>query len=228
LDRVRTAAIIVTVLSMGIAVSGCATSRRSSSPFIIRKGDGPIHVGHIAPMPNAAKLRLDEAHRTALARHTAEKPVEVPSIERLDPQLRDALAMLERGESAQAHLVVAWRYWGVGVYDAAYDHYSDAIRIDPKNASAWEGRARVWRHWHMTEPALTDVHRAIFYAPSRADLRNTLGTILELGGQCSEARVAYAAAVKLDPTAAWARANLDRLACAESVGSGGVVRSPEH
>jgi tetratricopeptide (TPR) repeat protein len=224
LEQPRTAATSLALLLIGIAVSGCVTSPRSSSPFIIRKGDGPIHAGHVAPMPHAAKLRLDEAHRAAVAKRAAEKPVEVASIERLDPQLRDVLAALGRSESAQAHLEVAWRYWGVGVYDAAYDHYSEAIRIDPKNASAWEGRARVWRHWHMTEPALSDVHRAIFYAPGRADLRNTLGTILELGGQCAEASQAYAAALKLEPTAMWAKANLDRLACGRSIAPSGTVR----
>jgi len=217
LERARAVATILAVTWMGVAVSGCVTSRRSSSPFIIRKGDGPIHAGNIAPVKKAQQLKADEARREAVARRAAERPVALPTIERVDGPLREALATLGRDESAQAHVAVAWRYWSIGVYDAAYDHYSDAIRLDPKNATAWDGRARVWRHWHLVEPALSDVHRAIFYAPERADLRNTLGTILEAAGACVDARQAYAAALKLSPTATWAKANLDRLVCANPV-----------
>jgi tetratricopeptide (TPR) repeat protein len=199
-------------------VVACA-SRGSSSPFIIRKGDGPVHVGnvgHVGHVPLAERQKADQARHEAVMRRAAERPAALPTIERLDGPLREALAALAREESAQAHVAVAWRYWDLGVYDAAYDHYSDAIRLEPKDATAWDGRARVWRHWHLIEPALSDVHRALFYAPRRADVRNTLGTILEAAGQCSEARVAYEDALTLDPSAVWAKANLDRLACARS------------
>jgi Flp pilus assembly protein TadD len=65
----------------------------------------------------------------------------------------------------------------------------------------------------MTELALSDVHRAIFYGPDEAAPRNTLGTILEAAGQCSGAREAYADALTRNPDATWARENLSRLAC---------------
>ena len=79
--------------------------------------------------------------------------------------------------------------------------------------AAWDGRARVWRHWGLTQYALSDVHRAIFYGPGRPEALNTLGTILEQAGQCDEAREAYSKALKLDPSAEWAKTNLDRLEC---------------
>ena len=97
------------------------------------------------------------------------------------------------------------------MFDAAFDHFSDAIRLEPKNVTAWEGRARVWRQWGMTTLALSDVHRARYFGPDRPDVLNTLGTILESAGQCSGAREAYAGALKLDPNADWARDNMARL-----------------
>jgi len=143
-------------------------------------------------------------------------PVTVPSIEGLDPSLRDALASLARRPTPEAHIAVARNYWRVGVFDAAFDHFSHALVLDPKNVDAWDGRARVWRHWRMTGFSLSDVHRAIFYGSKRPEAMNTLGTILEQAGQCVEARSAYANAVKIDPSAAWAKSNFERLQCGVS------------
>ena len=41
-------------------------------------------------------------------------------------------------------------------------------------------------------------------------------SILESAGQCVEARAAYLAALKLDPSAEWAKSNLARLSCGGS------------
>ena len=220
-DRRPLAAVVI--VSTVLGMPACA-SRQASSPFILRQGRGPVHVGDLPRVSPEDRHKADQARREALARHAAEKASPVPSIERLDPALRDALAALGRGETSESHLAVAGSYWRLGVYDAAFDHYSDAIRLNPKSATGWDGRARVWRHWGMIEPALSDIHRALFYEPGRADVRNTLGTILEAAGQCAGARDAYAAALKLDATAVWAKANLDRLTCADSVRTSDPIR----
>jgi cytochrome c-type biogenesis protein CcmH/NrfG len=194
-----------------VTLAGCASYSTSSSPFIVKKEKGSVSVGNPAALPKMDPAEIQRASREAIARRAASSPQQAPTIERLDPALRDAMAALQKEPSARAHVLVGQQYWRLRVYDAAYDHFSDAISLEPKNVGAWEGRARVWRAWHLPGLALSDVQRARFYGPNRPEVLNTLGTILEQLGQCGGAREAYASALKLDPEAIWARDNLVRL-----------------
>ena len=207
----RTSAALVSLL-LALLLPACA-ARQPSSPFIIRSGHGPIDAGHLQAPSRSQRQANEHATREALAKRAANQPATLPSIERLDAGLRESLAALGRQETPGAHIQVARNSSRVGVYDAAFDQYSDALALDPRSVVAWDERARVWRHWGMTELALSDVHRAIFYGPDEAAPRNTLGTILEVAGQCSGAREAYADALTRNPDATWARENLSRLAC---------------
>jgi len=203
-------AVVWTLPVVLVSATGCA-SRSTSSPFIIKKGSGPVDVGHGVGFKKIDRGQIERARREALAHRAAAAPAQLRSIEGTDVALRNALAALGQRESAAAHVAVAQQYWRLHVYDAVYDHYTDAIRLEPRNVTALDGRARVWRQWHMTEPALSDAHRARYFGPERPDVLNTLGTILEQAGQCGAARDAYASALKLDPSAAWAKDNLVRL-----------------
>jgi tetratricopeptide (TPR) repeat protein len=203
-------AVVWTLPVVLVSATGCA-SRSTSSPFIIKNGSGPVDVGHGVGFKKIDRGQIERARREALARRAAAAPEQLRSIEGTDVALRNALAALGQLESAAAHVAVAQQYWRLHVYDAVYDHYTDAIRLEPRNVTALDGRARVWRQWHMTEPALSDAHRARYFGPERPDVLNTLGTILEQAGQCGAARDAYASALKLDPSAAWAKDNLVRL-----------------
>lgn len=210
----RTPAAALASLSFVLMMPACA-AHQPFSPFVIGSGHGPIDAGRL-PVSTPSKSQRDEiehARREALARRAAERPATLPSIERLDRGLRESLAALGRNDTANAHIEVARNYWRVGVFDAAFDQYSDALALEPHNVVALDERARVWRRWGMTGFALSDVHRAIFYGPDEAAPRNTLGTILEAAGQCLEAREAYADALKRNPDATWARDNLSRLTC---------------
>jgi len=203
-------AVVWTLPVVLVSATGCA-SRSTSSPFIIKNGSGPVDVGHGVGVKKIDRGQIERARREALARRAAAAPEQLRSIEGTDVALRNALAALGQLESAAAHVAVAQQYWRLHVYDAVYDHYTDAIRLEPRNVTALDGRARVWRQWHMTEPALSDAHRARYFGPERPDVLNTLGTILEQAGQCGAARDAYASALKLDPSAGWAKDNLVRL-----------------
>jgi len=199
-------------LLLALLLPACA-AQPASSRFIIRSGHGPIDAGHLPVASKSQRQNMERASREALAKRAAERPAALPSIERLDRGLRESLAAQGHQETPESHIQVARNYSRVHVYDAAFDQYSDALALDPHNVIALDERARVWRHWGMTELALLDVHRAIFYGPDEAAPRNTLGTILEAAGQCSGAREAYADALKRNPDATWARDNLSRLAC---------------
>jgi predicted Zn-dependent protease len=192
------------------AAGGCATSV-SSNPFITRQGRGPIEVGVPGQPPTIDRAALARAEADARTRRSAERPRALPSVEQRYPALRDALKALEQSPSADTHIKVAVAYHHLRVLDAAFDHFSEAIVLDAKNAAAWDGRARVWRDWGFVGPALADVHRARFFGPDRADIYNTLGTILERAGQCESARHAYQDALARDAQATWARENLTRL-----------------
>jgi Flp pilus assembly protein TadD len=99
----------------------------------------------------------------------------------------------------------------VGVTDAAFDHYSDALRLEPRSVAALDGRARLWRDTGLLGPALADAHRARYFAPKSAEVRNTLGTILDRRGLCHEALAEYREALRLKPDAVWAQENVERL-----------------
>jgi len=200
------------MLSLALLLPACA-AREPSSRFIIRSGHGPIDAGQLPTQSKSQRQDIEHVRREALAKRAAERPAALPSIERLDLGLRESLAALGRQETPEGHIRVARNYSRVGIYDAAFDQYSDALAIDRRNVVAWDERARVWRHWGITDLALSDVHHAIFYGPDEAAPRNTLGTILEAAGQCSGAREAYADALKRNPDATWARENLSRLVC---------------
>jgi tetratricopeptide (TPR) repeat protein len=192
-----------------MAAGGCA-SAGGSSLFVKRAGSGPIDVGG-PPMSEADRDALARAKREALARRAAEPKRPLPSVEGADPALREALAALGRSPSPAAHVAAGLEYERLGILDAAFDHYSDALRLDPEYAAAWDRRARLWRDWHLIALALGDVHRARYFAPRSAEVQNTLGTILERAGDCAEALKAYRRALELAPGAAWAAENIERL-----------------
>ena len=95
--------------------------------------------------------------------------------------------------------------------DAAFDHLTAATRLDPRDAAAYDARARIWRDWGFPELGMADSARAVFFAPNSAAAHNTWGTLLAAAGFDAEARREFEAALALDPHAAFARANLCSL-----------------
>ncbi len=209
-------------LAASSVAGGCAT-RTASSPFIIRQGHGPIEIEGPA-FKAISRDAIARAEREAIAGRAKQAPRVSPSIEQRDPGLRQALSSLRVQQSALAHVDVAVAYHRLGVLDAAFDQFSQAIALEPRNAVAWDGRARLWRDWGFIMPALAEAHRARYFAPKRAEVLNTLGTILERAGQCDGARTAYRDAIGLDERATWARQNLSRL---ETVGAVCGPRTPK-
>ncbi len=118
---------------------------------------------------------------------------------------------MAKAPSAASHLHVGQEYYRLGIRDLAFDHYSDVLTFDPRNAAAFDGRARVWRDWGFMALALADAHRARYYQPTSAAVRNTLGTVLEMRGLCVEALSEYQEALRMQPDAAWAQQNVTRL-----------------
>ena len=156
------------------------------------------------PIERASARGGGEAGRRSAARS-------LPSIEGRDPRCATRWRRSCRRRRRRRTFESADAVLRLGVRDLAFDHYSDALTLEPRNAAAFDGRARVWRDWGFVGLALADAHRARYYQPASATVRNTLGTILELRGLCREALAEYREALRLKPDAAWAQQNVTRL-----------------
>jgi Flp pilus assembly protein TadD len=137
------------------------------------------------------------------------------TVEAQDPLLSAALLELSLRPGPDQHRRVALRFHELGILDAAHDHYSRARQLDPADAAAHEGLARIWRDWGFPHLALGDALRGVYYAPGRTSTHNTLGTILTKLGRLKEARRAYERALALDPRAAYVLNNLCYLSFLE-------------
>jgi tetratricopeptide (TPR) repeat protein len=133
------------------------------------------------------------------------------TIESTDPALAAALLQLALVRTAEHHRAVADEYRRLSILDAAFDHLSAATRIDPRDAAAYDARARIWRDWGVPQLGLADSARAVFYAPRSAAAHNTRGTLLAAAGMTSEATREFEAALAIDPDATFARTNLCQL-----------------
>ena len=200
------------MLATALVVSGCAMRgpRGAVAP--------PLGSTGAVPTSDASSRELSEymekvRHLTTALRPPV--PAHVPTIEERDTELASELRQLASDPSAEGYCLVAERYRQHGILDAAYDHFTKALALNPRNAAAYEGLARVWRDWGLPHLGLADAHRATFYAPQSATARSTYGTLMQALGRYRDARMAYELAARLDPQAAYAANNLCYLAFLE-------------
>jgi tetratricopeptide (TPR) repeat protein len=130
------------------------------------------------------------------------------TIESQDPALAKALLKLRIAPSPAQHRAAADEYKRLGILDYAFDHLTAATRLNPKDAAAYDARARIWRDWGFPAFGVGDATRAVYYAPWSPAAHNTLGTLLAAAGQQDEARREFATALALDPNASFAQSNL--------------------
>jgi tetratricopeptide (TPR) repeat protein len=133
------------------------------------------------------------------------------TVEAQDPALAAALLRLAVIPTSAHHRAVAAEYRRLHILDAAFDHLSAATRLNPRDAAAYDARARIWRDWGFPELGMADSARAVFYAPRSAAAHNTRGTLLAAAGFTEDALREFEAALALDPGASFARVNKCRL-----------------
>jgi len=122
--------------------------------------------------------------------------------------LASALSRHTAAPTSDSEIGLGQAYVRVGILDKAYEHFANASRLDPREAAAWDGLARIWRDWGFPHFALGHAYRAVSAAPLSSAVHNTLGTILQALGQGPEARAQFARALELDGAAVYARNNL--------------------
>ncbi len=81
--------------------------------------------------------------------------------------------------------------WGAGRFDEAEKAYRDALSVAPASPRARTGMARALASRNQMAPALDEVQAALGSAPGDADLRFTLGSLLERMHRYQEAAAAY-------------------------------------
>jgi tetratricopeptide (TPR) repeat protein len=147
----------------------------------------------------------------AKAESKAQSGMMLPTAETADPALRASLARLALGPTAATHRAVAAAYRDLKIHDMAYEHLSNAIKLEKRDAAAFDARARLWRDLGLPHVALPDAHRAAYYAPDSPIPHNTLGTVLEALGHVDGARERYRRALEIERSAEYARFNYCRL-----------------
>jgi tetratricopeptide (TPR) repeat protein len=193
-------AVALTVTLLG----GCAArGRRAAAPQPVSSEAG-------ATVPAASSLSefMQKVRHLSVNQRPLDTKGSAETLETRDPVLAADLLRVATAPSAERHLAIAERYQDHGVLDAAYRHFNSAVLLNPRDAAAYEGLARVWRDWGLPQLALGDAQRATYYAPRSASARNTYGTIMQALGRYADASGAYQLASSLDPNAAYPVNNL--------------------
>jgi tetratricopeptide (TPR) repeat protein len=198
------------VLIATLLVAGCATvrphevARPSTQPADWRA----VQAGQEAGATADDDLSTYIQKVRVLSSRTRPARIEPETVERVSPGLAAALALASASPTAENHVLAGDAYRAANILDQAYGQYAAASRVDPLNAAAWDGMARIWRDWGFANLALPDASRAVYYAPGSAAAHNTLGTILQALGQTHEARTEFERAFALDDQASYALSNI--------------------
>jgi superkiller protein 3 len=193
------------VLIATLLVAGCATVRPHE---VARPSTTPS--ARQAPEPPAAGEDLSSYIQKVQALSPRARParVEPNTLEHSMPELAAALSRASANPTAENRVLAGDAYRAANILDQAYGQYAEASRLDPSNATAWDGMARIWRDWGFPNLALPDASRAVYHAPGSAAAHNTLGTVLHALGLTRDARTEFERALVLDVQASYALNNL--------------------
>ena len=190
----------VACVLVSLSVAGCAARGVPKGPHLASAQSNPA--------PPAESLESFMSKVRALSLEATPTRGRATTIESSDPELKAALAEYTLVPSPTSARMVAAAYARLRVFDSAYTFFGRAVRMDPTDAAAHDGLARLWRDSGLPHLGLTDAHRAVFYAPDSPIVHNTLGTVLQAMGHVAPARRQYEQVLRLEPTAWYALNNL--------------------
>jgi tetratricopeptide (TPR) repeat protein len=174
-----------------VVLSGCATHRARTT------GDAAAPLEAFMAQVRAASLTP-----------RAPRDNDAQSVETTDPELAAARLLVATSPTAEHHRRLAEAYARLGVRDAAYDHFTIALKLNPRDAGSYDGLARIWRDWGLAGRGLSVAYHALYYAPDEPAPHNTLGTLLVSLGQPAAARAEFERALARDPGAGYAMNNI--------------------
>jgi tetratricopeptide (TPR) repeat protein len=192
------------VLAVALLVSGCASARPAEvAPPSTQPASRSTPATTTVTQDVLSPVANDRA-RPLEPRPANTSPA---TVERSSAALSEALAWVSVDPTAANRMAVGDAYRSAGILDQAFEQYSQASRLEPRNAAAWDGMARIWRDWGFPDRALGAATRAVSFAPHSAAAHNTFGTIFEALDRHREARAEFVRALALDPEAAYALNN---------------------
>ena len=186
-------------------VTGCATA--GTRPPVTAAPAPAGVVEQNAPQTNSALPAYIRAVREA-SRSVRPRGTGALAAETWSRDLASAISRHTAAPTLASEVDLAQAYVRIGILDKAYEHFGNVSRLNPREAAAWDGLARIWRDWGFPQFGLGHAYRAVAAAPGSPAVHNTLGTILQSLGNGSEARARFARAVELDAEAAYAQNNL--------------------
>ena len=195
----RTAVAIIAIC----ATTGCASRSGSASTK-------PRNPQRQTQGSTAQAASLEDFMSTVRARSVMARPLthRELTVEGNDVELTAALITVKARPSAANHRKVAALYLRHGLKDVAHEHFTAAVKLDPRDAASLDALARIWRDWGFANLALPEATRAVYFAPRSPVAHNTLGTVLQMLGRRAEARAEYEQALSLDANAAYALTKL--------------------
>ena len=134
------------------------------------------------------------------------------------PKARQAAetALRLNPESSRAHMVlgvVSSQFeWD---WQTADEHFLRAIQLDPNNATAYQWRAEAYCFRHQFERCEADLREALALDPLSPILATAQGVPARFSGRTAEAREAFAAVLKQNPSFAFAEYQLGLIASAD-------------
>lgn len=201
---------LIMALVVAAATAGCAAHKPTSiADRFVKQGEPTVDLGGPPPQATTAEY-VSQLRALAAQAKPLTKASSMDVLEARDAGLRERLSALARTPSAVGHRDVAIEYRRLGIPDAAFRHVSAAIRLDPREASAYDLRAKLWRAWGLPGLGLADAKRAVALAPHSATAWNTLGLMFEGSGSTTLAVRAFLHAVQYDREAGYAWSNLCR------------------
>jgi Flp pilus assembly protein TadD len=212
-DRVVSSAIVVA----GMCVSAACAHHRPASPadrFFLHKEAKVADQRPEAASQSSTDETISKLHQLMASARPAPRG-SAPTLETSDPVLAAALKDLAVTPTVENLYAVGAAYHRRGLLDQAYTYYSRSLHRNPHRGQTHEAIGRLWRDAGLPQLGLSDLHRAIYYAPTSASARNTLGTVLQALGFRDEARNAYKMAFLLDGNAGYALNNLCYLSFVE-------------
>jgi len=177
--------------------------------------------GSTAPVSHAVTERQDSrspAVEKGRAAVTSPNPAVRPpglELESSNTDLSAALRLASAAPSPENLRRVAEAYRKAGVLDQAHEYFTRALRIDPTDGWAHDGRARIWRDWGAPGLGLGDAYRAVYYLPDAPEALNTLGTLLYALGHHADARARFEQVLQREPDAVYGLTNLCYAALTE-------------
>jgi tetratricopeptide (TPR) repeat protein len=121
-------------------------------------------------------------------------------------------ALYQKPEHTQTLKALAWSYFQIRYYRAAYESAKKLREMAPRDIQADIIMARILNQMGRTEPALAIIRKALVLSKKGElpYLRSVLGDILETSGDCQKASEVYREALKDQPLLAGALLGLGK------------------